>query len=130
MEQDGISDGEALNIASRDTYLLRDGRISTGELPVCYDCMEPLPAESAGGIERRSGIWAEVTGTGGDPSERRVVAWLSPRANAPIAGTRRLHEFRQAVLRRYPDAVFLTYAHRGMPPPSDEQPLGGSSSMY
>jgi hypothetical protein len=97
--------------ATRDTYLLRDGRILSVDRPLCFERM--APAEGAA-----VGLWAEVPDPAGDdPHGRRVVAWLSP-ADRPDVGGQRLHRFRQAVLRRYPDASSHAYPDAEPPGPA------------
>jgi hypothetical protein len=98
--------------ATRDTYLLRDGRILAGDRPVCFERMAPAEGAATGGL------WAAVPDpAGGAPRGRRVVAWLSP-ADRPDATGTRLHRFRQAVLRRYPDAAFHAYPDAEPPTPA------------
>jgi hypothetical protein len=92
---------------TRATYLLRDGRVLTSDRPLCFERMAPAERAAAGGL------WAEVPGAGeDDPQKRRVVAWLSP-ADRPADAARRLHVFRQAVLQRYPRAIFRAYPTAG-----------------
>ena len=97
---------------ARDTYLLRDGRVCAGERPLCFERMGPVDGRDAAG-----GLWAVVAGDAGGaadgaPPRWRVVGWLSP-SPEPGAAPRRWHDFRAAVLARYPGAAFRAYPHAG-----------------
>jgi hypothetical protein len=98
---------------SRDTYLLRDGRICASDRPHCFERMGPLEARDAVG-----GLWAVVADAAGDatdaePRRWHVVAWLSPAPGPAGAAPRRWHDFREAVLARYPGAGFRVYPREG-----------------
>ena len=100
---------------SRDTYLLRDGRVCASNRPLCFERMGPVDGRDAAGE-----LWAVVADDAGDDAEGepwrwRVVAWLSP-APGPVGTVpRRWHDFREAVLARYPRAGFRAYPRAGAP---------------
>jgi hypothetical protein len=105
---------------SRDTYLLRDGRVCASARPLCFERMGPVEGRDAAG-----GLWAVVADDAGDnaeaePQRWRVVAWLSPTPGPTGAAPQRWHDFRAAVLARYPRAGFRAYPRTGaagaMPP--------------
>jgi hypothetical protein len=98
--------------STRGTCLLRDGRVLASDRPACFKRMAPAEGAAA------SGLWTGVPDPAGDDHHgRRGVARLSP-ASGPSAGGLRLHRFREAVLRRYPDASSHAYPDAEPPGPA------------